>query len=80
MEVKDRNTGKWSAIDYKKMYTVGTNAYIAGGKDGYVTFGKVRDERGGTDTYLDDAKSFIDYVKFVKVIKKPDSTGVKFTF
>ena len=80
VEVKDRNTGKWSAIDYKKMYTVGTNAYIAGGKDGYVTFGKVRDERGGTDTYLDDAKSFIDYVKFVKVIKKPDSTGVKFTF
>ena len=80
IEVKDRKTGKWSQIDYKKMYTVGTNAYIAGGKDGYVTFGKIKEERGGTDTYLDDAKSFIDYVKFVKVIKRPDSTGVKFTF
>ena len=80
VEVKDRQTGKWTNIDPKKMYVVGTNAYIAGGKDGYVTFGKVNQERGGTDTYLDDAKSFIDYVKEVKEIKKPDSTGVKFTF
>lgn len=80
VEVKDRTTGKWEAIKPEKMYVVGTNAYIAAGKDGYVTFGKVKEERGGTDTYLDDAKSFIDYVKDIKEIKKPDNTGVKFTY
>jgi 5'-nucleotidase len=34
----------WNAIDADMLYTVATNDFIAGGQDGYATFGKVADE------------------------------------
>ena len=41
-----------------------TNNYIAAGQDGYDTFATVQEERGlGTDTYLDYAMSFVNYVE-----------------
>ncbi|MEL3905411.1 MAG: NAD nucleotidase [Treponema sp.] len=63
VEIQDRKTGAWELVDDKKMYKMGTNAYIAGGKDGYVTLGKVAKERNGEDTYLPDAESFIKFLK-----------------
>lgn len=63
VEVQNRKTGVWEMIEDAKMYKMGTNAYIAGGKDGYVTLGKVVKERGGEDTYLPDAESFIKFLK-----------------
>jgi len=64
LEIKDRKTGEWSAIDMNKMYVVVTNSYIAAGKDGYDTFATVQEERGkGVDTYLDYAMSFVQYVE-----------------
>lgn len=64
LEVKDRTTGTWSAIEDNTMYVVVTNSYTAGGKDGYTTFGTVQDERGlGVNTYLDYAMSFVAYVE-----------------
>ena len=71
LEIKDRKTGKWIPIDMNKLYTIVTNSYTAGGKDGYVTFKKVQDLRGkGVDTYLDYAMSFVKYVEKNKKIKK----------
>lgn len=64
LEFKDRHTGEWSDLDEARMYVVVTNNYIAGGKDGYTTFATVQEKRGqGTDTYLDYARSFVNYVK-----------------
>lgn len=64
LEIKDRESGTWSPIDDNKMYVVVTNSYIAAGRDGYVTFKTVQDERGkGVDTYLDYAMSFVRYVQ-----------------
>ena len=64
LEVMNKTTKTWSAIEADSMYTVITNNYTAEGHDGYVTFKTVQDERGlGTDTYLDYALSFVDYVK-----------------
>ncbi len=64
LEIKDRTTGLWSNLDDTTLYTVVTNSYIAGGKDGYETFKTVQSERGqGVDTYLDYALSFVQYVK-----------------
>lgn len=64
IEFKDRLTGAWSDFDESQMYVVVTNNYIAGGKDGYSTFATVQEARGeGTDTYLDYALSFVNYVK-----------------
>ena len=47
-----------------------TNSYIAGGKDGYKTFGTVSKRGDAEDTYLDYAQSFVDYVKQVGTIDK----------
>ena len=63
LEIKDRKSGAWSMIDSNKLYTIVTNSYIAGGKDGYTTFKTVQDARGGLDTYLDYAMSFVNYTK-----------------
>ena len=48
-----------------KKYVVGTNAYIAGGKDGYATFGRLSKDKSSepTDTFIPDAESFIKFMK-----------------
>ncbi|ADZ92033.1 NAD nucleotidase [Marinomonas mediterranea] len=60
----------WKPLDPNATYKVATNDYIAGGKDGYVTFGKVVKEGRVLDTYLDYAQSFVDYVMKVGTIDK----------
>ena len=63
VEVQNRTTGEWEAIKDSATYRMGTNSYIAGGKDGYKTLGEVSKSRGGEDTYLPDAESFIKFLK-----------------
>ncbi|MEN8221346.1 MAG: hypothetical protein ABFS56_34365 [Pseudomonadota bacterium] len=43
--------------------------YDKNGKDG---FGKVLKERGGIDTYFDYAESFVNYVKMVGTLIRPN--------
>ena len=80
MEVQNPETGVWEPIQDDKMYKVGTNAYVAGGKDGYVTFGKVNKERGGEDTYLPDAESFIKFIQLNKDFKTYEDSNAIFHF
>ena len=64
LEIKDRITGTYSALQERKIYVVVANNYIAAGRDGYTTFAEVQNTRGeGTDTYLDYALSFVNYVE-----------------
>lgn len=64
LEIKNRETQTWGTIQLDKMYTIVTNSFTAGGKDGYLTFKTVQDQRGlGVDTYLDYAMSFVKYVE-----------------
>ncbi|EAQ66709.1 5'-nucleotidase [Marinomonas sp. MED121] len=65
-----RKGESWTALDMNASYKVATNDYIAGGKDGYITFGKVVKEGRVVDTYLDYAQSFVDYVIKVGTIEK----------
>ena len=62
MEFKGRNDSSWSALDMNKSYRLVTNNYIAAGRDGYLTFKTVKNDGRYTDTYLDYAQSFVDYV------------------
>lgn len=80
MEVQNAKTGAWEPIQDDKMYKVGTNAYIANGKDGYHTFGKVNKERGGEDTYLPDAESLIKFIQLHKDFKTYEDSNVIFHF
>jgi 5'-nucleotidase len=46
-----------------RTYRLVTNNYVAGGRDGYKTFKTVKNDGRYTDTYLDYAQSFVDYVQ-----------------
>jgi 5'-nucleotidase len=57
------NGTSWGAFDTSRNYTVATNSFIAAGRDGYDTFGTVTESGRSTDTFLDYAQSFIDYIE-----------------
>ncbi len=64
LEIMDRESKTWSLIEEDTMYVIVTNSYTGQGRDGYLTFKDVQDERGpGVDTYLDYALSFVAYVE-----------------
>ena len=62
LEFKGRSDEAWKPLEMDKTYRIVTNNYIAGGKDGYLSFKTVKEDGRYTDTYLDYAKSFVDYV------------------
>ena len=70
LQVNSRMAGQWTTLNPQRTYRVVTNSYIAGGKDGYKTFGTVSKRGDAEDTYLDYAQSFVDYVKQVGTIDK----------
>ena len=82
VEVLDAKTNKWIPIDVGKTYTVGTNSYVAAGKDGYTTFGKITSTPGreGVNTHLGVETAFINYVKEKKSVGRPESSNVKFKY
>ena len=80
IEVFDFKANKWVPIDAKKSYILAVNSYIAQGKDGYTTLGKITAQKRGTDTHLSDTKIFIDYLKEKKEVGKPKSTNVIFKY
>jgi len=64
LEVMRKGSDTWEALSPAATYKVVTNNYIAGGRDGYLTFGVIaQDESRIVDTFLDYAQSFVDYVK-----------------
>lgn len=69
VEINSRLAGDWVAIDITKTYVVGTNNYIAGGKDGYVTFNDV--SASAVDTYMNYAQTMIDYAEEVGTLTAP---------
>ena len=63
IEFKGPTDESWTALDSTRTYKVVTNNYIAGGRDGYLTFKDVAADGRILDTYLDYAQSFVDYVR-----------------
>lgn len=62
VEVNPRVSGSWTALDPTRTYKVVTNNFLARGQDRYTTFGNIPDSRK-TDTFLDYAQAFVDYVR-----------------
>ncbi len=63
LEVRHRATGAWAPLDKDKRYIVVMNDYIASGRDGYTTLGKVIADRSRwVDTGLYYTQTFIDFV------------------
>lgn len=71
MQVRNRSTGAWSAIDPTRLYTVATNDFIASGKDGYATLGAAHAAGRFVNTYLLYTQTFVDYVRARGGLRRP---------
>ena len=70
IQFKGPNDNSWAPLNKNRRYNLITNNYIAGGRDGYLTFKTVSDEGRMVDTYLDYAQSFVDYVSERSIVNK----------
>ena len=71
IEVRPRSETTWRALTDAETLNVVTNSFTAAGRDGYLTFGTVSEDGRATDTFLDYAQSFVDYVKEEVTLSKP---------
>jgi 5'-nucleotidase len=71
VQVRNRATGVWSAIEPARTYTVATNDFIASGKDGYTTFGTVYATGNVVNNYLLYTQTFVDYVLAQGSLSRP---------
>lgn len=71
VQVRNKTTGAWSAIDPLKTYVLVTNDFIASGKDGYTALGTVYSSGRYVNTYLLYTQSFVDYVLAKGSIARP---------
>ena len=71
IEVKERATGQWSAIDPARTYIVATNDFIAKGQDGYASFKPIYDAGNYVNTYLLYTQTFVDYVRAQGTLGRP---------
>ncbi len=63
IEYQAKDSTEWVPLDPAASYTVVTNDFMASGGDGYDTMGEIFGAGDFTDTFLDYAKSFIDFVE-----------------
>ena len=71
VQVRNKTTGAWTAIDPAKTYVLVTNDFVAAGGDGYATLGQVYKTGAYVNTYLLYTQSFVDYVKAKGSIARP---------
>ena len=72
LQVKNRASGAWEAINPQRSYVVVTNDFIADGKDGYTTLGAVSKSGRMVNTYLLYTQSFVDYLSTRNPLKRPN--------
>jgi len=71
VQVRDRKTGAWSAIDPAHTYTLVTNDFLASGKEGYATLGAIYATGNFVNTYLLYTQTFVDYVQAKGSVARP---------
>lgn len=64
VEVRRKRDSSWSPLDFSAHYRVVVNSFLAAGKDGYQTLGRIAaDPARVQDTYITYAQGFIDFVE-----------------
>ncbi len=63
IEIRFKESDAWVPLTDDAQVTVVTNSFLAGGRDGWFTFGDVSDDGRVTDTFIDYAQAFIDYLQ-----------------
>ncbi len=74
-DVQIRNAeGEWEDVNDDTVCLVATNAYLAGGGDGYTVLAQADGYR--YDTGFGDAEVFIEYAQSLGTLHRPEETGV----
>ncbi|MFP4348482.1 MAG: bifunctional metallophosphatase/5'-nucleotidase [Desulfococcaceae bacterium] len=76
LEIRN-DAGEWVPVNPDWVYRVATNAYLAGGGDGYSVLENADGYR--YDTGFVDAETFMDYVRHVGTLNAPEDTGVTYS-
>lgn len=63
LEVKPRDSDTWVPLDRTATYRVVSNSFVASGGDSYATMEAVSEDGRATDSFLDYAQSFVDYIQ-----------------
>lgn len=71
VQVRNRSTGAWTALDPSATYVMVTNDFIAAGQDGYATLGAAFKAGRYVNTYLLYTQSFVDHVQAKGNIARP---------
>ena len=71
VQVRDRRTCTWAALDPARTYVATTNDFIATGKDGFATLGKAYQAGRYTNTYLLYTQTFVDHVLTQRTLHRP---------
>jgi 5'-nucleotidase len=71
VQVRDKRTGAWVALDPTRTYVATTNDFIATGKDGFATLGKAYQAGRYTNTYLLYTQTFVDHVLAQRTLRRP---------
>ncbi len=71
VQVKDKATGSWAAIDPARHYVLVTNDFIVAGKDGYATLGQLYQRGAYVNTYRFYTQSLVDHVQAQGTLTRP---------
>ena len=71
VQVRNRSTGAWTALDPNATYVMVTNDFIAAGQDGYATLGVAYKAGRYVNTYLLYTQSFVDHVQAKGSVARP---------
>lgn len=76
VEVRDRTTGRWSAIDPARTYVLVTNDFIAAGKDGYTTLGAATAAGRSLNTYRLYTQTVADHLQRLQRVGRVPASEV----
>ncbi len=71
VQVRDKASGSWTALDPAKTYVLVTNDFVAAGRDGYATLGPVYAAGRYVNTYLLYTQTFVDYLTATGPLARP---------
>lgn len=71
VQVRNRSTGAWTALDPNATYVMVTNDFMAAGQDGYATLGVAYKAGRYVNTYLLYTQSFVDHVQAKGSVARP---------
>ncbi|MDD3484639.1 bifunctional UDP-sugar hydrolase/5'-nucleotidase [Azovibrio restrictus] len=76
VEVRDRASGAWLPLELERTYRLVTHDFIATGRDGYHTLGRLQGSAAWHDTYLSYTQALVDFAEARGLLPGPEAASV----